>query len=92
MAKKLEPVGVTVSKRSMTKVEAQTLLTIKKGADIWGYVEAKILRTIQREVNPDYIWIGKAVDAPKDGAERQPYFGAIATKLGLEAAKEVLNG
>ena len=35
------------------------------------------------------IDIGKAVDPPKDGAARQPYFGAILTAAGRDAISKV---
>lgn len=75
----------------MTKDEAKELLGIKGGADVWGYINAKRLRLIQREVNPAFLKIVPAMDAPKNGAQRQPYFGAIATPAGLEAAKLILK-
>lgn len=77
--------------REMTVEEARELIGIRRGADIWGYTNARNLRLIQREVNPKYIQIVKAMDAPKDGKVRQPYFGAIATKEGLEAAINIIE-
>jgi hypothetical protein len=57
------------------------LRQIESGADVWGYQHARILRDIER-LHPQLIKIGKAKNAPKNGALQRPYFGAIATKAG----------
>ena len=59
----------------MKKQYSAILKSIKNGADIYDYGVAKILRTLEKE---GLVTITKAMNAPKDGSKRQPYFGAIA--------------
>lgn len=58
---------------------AKALLDVKGGADIWGMADAKLYRDLEKLGLVD---ICPAMNAPADGAKRQPYFGCIITPLG----------
>lgn len=64
---------------------AKVLLDAEGGADILGFIEAKILRDIQK-LSPEYLTITKymGVYGVKD---RHPYFGVLPTEKGLVWAK-----
>ena len=68
--------------KQATKEQAKMLRLVKGGADIWGYGEAITCRELEKM---GLVKIVPAMNAPKDGAKRQPYFGciAIAKKLKL---------
>lgn len=91
----------------LTAEEANAILAIKGGADIYDYGLALTLRGIQRRGLPvvDYKTDPNAervpgalfdITEPKtykgDGADRVPYFGAIATRDGVKAARAALRG
>jgi hypothetical protein len=67
--------------RELTSAEKEVVKAVANGADIYGVGDAAILRRIQREV-PGVVRIMRARTAPKNGAERQPYFGVKATAAG----------
>lgn len=69
----------------LTRAEKRALLAIKEGADITGYALAKTLRQIAAKA-PAFIDIGPAM-REYSIHEHRAYFGAIATKAGLCAAR-----
>lgn len=74
--------------------QAEAILLIEGGADVYGYSLAKSLREMERakpRAHKKYFTITKAMQAPENGAERQPYFGAIATKLGAKEAIRIIK-
>ena len=73
-----------MTQRKLTVEEKKVMRQIANGADIWEYYEARIIRGIERDL-PSLVTITKAMNAPEDGAQRQPYFGAILTPAGLKA-------
>lgn len=72
-----------MTRRKLTAEEKKVMHQIAKGADIWGYYEAGICRDLERDF-PSLITVTKAMNVPKDGAKKQPYFGAILTPAGLK--------
>ncbi len=96
-----------MSETQITIEEANAILAIKDGADVSGYGLAGTLRGIQRRGLPVNQFQGKEKSSHKrfddalftitdlqcdyDGAGQLPYFGAIATKHGIEIANQVLN-
>lgn len=72
---------------ALTPEQICVLGLIKEGADVWGYSHASILRDVQR-LHPQLLRIVKAKNAPKDGAAKRPYFGAILTKAGRDLLGE----
>ncbi len=77
---------------NVTKTEARTILSVAKGADITGYTLARDLRKIEAKytANPKPIVITRVM-GKYDPRGSQPYFGCIATKAGLDAAKVALK-
>lgn len=73
------------AQRDLTTDEAAALKAVRGGADVYDYGIAKTLRAIQKDF-PTFIKIVPAVDPPKNGAAKQPYFGAITTTAGSKAA------
>jgi hypothetical protein len=71
----------------ITTEEARAILAVKDGADVYDNGLARVLRGLERRGVKGLVDIGAAQAAPANGAERQPYFGAIATKAGLVAAR-----
>lgn len=76
----------------LSKKHFEIMKDIEGGATIWGYVEAKLIREIQR-YNETLVHI---VDIPEleeitgeefDGAKQMPYFGAILTEKGKQLLK-----
>ena len=65
--------------KKLTEEQRRIMTQIVDGADVYGYGEAMICRQLQRA---DLVRIVKAKNAPKDGAEKQPYFGAKLTAAG----------
>ena len=59
----------------LSKVEKEVLKSVKEGADVWGYGEAKTCRQLETK---GLVKIVRAMNAPRDGAKQQPYFGCIA--------------
>lgn len=90
---------------TMFQEEAQAILSIKNGADIYSYGLAQTLRGIQRRGVPvdemksvphrmmegSLFQITDLMMYTGSGADRMPYFGAIATKRGLKAARQSLR-
>ena len=77
--------SVNLSEKHIEVMEA-----VKEGATIYGYVDAKLLREVQKE-KPEYISIvdnldelAYITDTKFDGKEQLPYFGAILTGKGKE--------
>lgn len=64
----------------LTADEVEWLHSIRGGADVWAYADAKVGRDIERK-RPELIHICKAMEKPP-GEQRQPYYGVIATKEG----------
>lgn len=77
-----------VSKK-ITLMEAYDILSVKSGADVYNYLIAGNLRSVQKK-QPDLIQIGKAMAYEGDGTDQMPYFGAIATKKGVKVATEIV--
>lgn len=78
---------------TLTDEEMAELAAVKNGADIWGYRNAQLLRSIQKK-RPELIEIVPAMECPP-GHLRQPYFGCIATDAGralLRAAARRASG
>lgn len=75
---------------NLTHEEIAVLIDVQDGADVWGYPEAKLLRSIQQKA-PDLINIGKALESVP-GHMRQPYFGCIATSKARRALARVQGG
>lgn len=91
----------------LTPAEAQAILQIKDGCDVYSYSLAHLLRGIQRRgvpvgqmQGPETQWRrpeGRLFDIvdPReyvgDGTDQMPYFGAIATPAGIEVALAVLT-
>lgn len=78
----------------ITSDQAHAILAVKGGADVYGFGIAKALREVQRaypRAHKKFFHIVSAMNAPKDGAKRQPYFGAIATKKGVDLARVILE-
>ena len=71
----------------LTNEQIEILRKIKSGADIYDYMTAKILRTIEKNF-PSLICITKPMMYQGDGTDQMPYFGAILTKDGKKAIKE----
>lgn len=74
-----------VDQQQLSHEEIAELAAVAQGADVWGYGNAKRLRSVQKKA-PHLISICKAMEKPP-GHMRQPYFGAIAT----EAGRDFLN-
>lgn len=53
--------------------EAEMLNALGDGADVWERPAAEVCRALEKR---GLVSIAKPKDAPKSGAERQPYFGA----------------
>jgi hypothetical protein len=70
--------------------------SIKDGATIFGYKEAKLLREVQRidreliQVIDDISELEAIEGKEYDGAGRVPYFGAILTKKGKKLVRNHL--
>lgn len=71
----------------LTAEEIAELRGVVNGADVWGYGNAKRLRSIQKKA-PDLIDIVPAMNRPP-GHERQPYFGCIATAAGRQFLRTI---
>lgn len=81
------PSAKAVNKIALTPEQVFVLGLIKEGADVWGHAHASVIRDVQR-LHPQLMRIVKAKNAQKDGAARQPYFGAILTKAGRDLLGE----
>ncbi len=74
----------------LTPEEIVDLRGVLNGADVWGYANAKHLRSIQKK-RPELIRIVKAHERPP-GHCRQPYFGCIATAAGRKYLRNLSKG
>lgn len=63
--------------------EKEALQSVRSGRDIWNFGLASDLRQVEKKC-PHLLTICPAMNAPKDGTQRQPYFGCIATDAGRE--------
>lgn len=72
-------------KLRLTPEQVTAMLQVAYGGDVYNRETAERLREVERNF-PHYINIGVARFAPRDGAKKQPYFGAILTASGLKAA------
>ena len=92
---------------ALTREEAEAILKIEDGADVYSLELARVLRGMQRRGLPvgDLKGPKRAWRRPRgrlfliteprvyagDGTDQVPYFGAIATAAGVEAARAVLE-
>lgn len=72
----------------LTGEQVVAMTAVKDGADVYSYTTALRLREVER-LHPEFIDIGRAMNAPKNGSEQQPYFGAILTAAGKAAIEPV---
>lgn len=72
----------------LTNEHCNALVAILDGADVYSIRLAKALREIQRRA-PHLVSIVPAKNAPRNGAARPPYFGAIATPSGRQVLVEL---
>lgn len=77
-------------KIELTEEQADFLLSIENGADIIAYGLARTGREIQKQ-NPQFINIVEA-QGDYDPVGQLPYYGAIATQRGIDAANRLRNG
>lgn len=86
----------------MTDEQAQAIIAIRGGADVYDYGLAKTLRGMQRaglpvatdeapRVRGALFEITKPMMPAPSVREKQPYFGAIATRHGLRLARQVAS-
>lgn len=68
-------------KPQLSDNELNAMRAVADGADVYSYAMAILLRRVERYY-PEFIRITKAQLAPEDGAQVQPYFGAILTQEG----------
>lgn len=67
---------------ALTPKQLETLVGIGNGCDVWGYTDAEAARALEKV---GLVKVVKAKFAPRDGAKRQPYFGAKRTAAGTRA-------
>lgn len=72
-------------KRITAEDIAKALLDVRYGADVYGLADAKLYRDLEKL---GLVNICPAMNAPKDAAKRQPYFGCIITDAGKAALRE----
>lgn len=91
---------------ALTTNEAKAILAIENGCDVYAYDLAMTLRGIQRKglpvgqmQGPKRYWrkprarlfnITDPQAYAGDGTDQMPYFGAVATQDGIDAAQAVL--
>ena len=75
---------------ALTEEKIEALKQIEKGADIYSYPLASMLRKIEKE-NPTLIIITKPMMYRGDGSDQMPYFGAICTREGEAVLKGASN-
>ncbi len=78
-------------KIKITKEEAEAIVQVEAGADVYDYGLAKTLRGLERRGVRGLVDLGQPRMYSGNGADRMPYFGAIATAKGLELALETLK-
>jgi hypothetical protein len=92
---------------ALTQEEAEAILKIKDGVDVYSHALAGVLRGMQRRGVPvgDLKGPKRAWRRPRgrlflitepqayagDGTDQVPYFGAIATSAGIDAARAALE-
>lgn len=81
-APKGKPMPITYA--GLTAEMKMVMRAVKDGGDVWGRGEAMCIREIERRF-PGLVKITRPMNAPKDGAAKQPYFGAILTDAGRMA-------
>lgn len=96
---------IDLRRDGLTKTEAEALINIRNGCDVYSIGLARTLRLMQRRGLPvnDYKSNPQAtptdgalfdITEPKayagDGSDQVPYFGAIATPHGIQMARDVL--
>lgn len=80
--------------KGITVEEANAIMQVRNGADVYSRFIAGTLRGLQRrryEGRGKLFQITVAMNPPTSVRERQPYFGAIATPRGIALAKMVLK-
>jgi hypothetical protein len=76
-------------KMSIKREHIEVMESVNGGADIYGYLEATLLREVQKH-DAELVQIltihelEKATGRKFDGAKQLPYFGAILTKKGID--------
>lgn len=78
----------------LTKEHIDELKSVEDGATIYGYINAKLLREVQRFNNKliqilDIAELEKILNKEFDGAKQLPYFGAILTNKGKTFVKRM---
>lgn len=67
---------------AITPRQLETLVGVGNGCDVWDYSNAEACRALEKV---GLVKIVKAKFPPRDGAQRQPYFGAKRTAAGTKA-------
>lgn len=75
----------------MTKQEAEVLMHLVDGGDVFDEFAADIIRKIEKDSDGDFVTITRPLFSTPAKTERHPYFGAIATKRGIYELKKVLG-
>lgn len=75
----------------LTNEEARAILECENGCDVYSYALAGTIRKMERRGVKGLFDITRAMHAPENGAERQPYFGCISTPEGVKQALETLK-
>jgi hypothetical protein len=75
----------------LTKEHREAMAAVRNGADVYSYATALRLREVERAY-PDLVDIGPAMNPPPNGADQQPYFGAILTAAGKDALAKATGG
>ena len=70
----------------LTKAHMALLKEVDGGADVWGIVEATLLRQCEK----DGLVVICKPQADPPGEKRQPYFGCILTSKGKSVLKKVV--
>lgn len=79
------------TKNAWTEAEIHWLRDVENGADIYGYEPARFFREVSR-LDPPLVEITEPAAPPRNGAMRQPYFGAILTSAGRAALLAARGG
>jgi hypothetical protein len=78
-------------KFTFTNDQLAILASCEGGADVYGFADALFLRGLH-QTRCGFVRIVKARYAPKNGAERQPYFGCILTRKGRDVLAILMRG
>ena len=76
-----------MNESTLTVEEKDALRAVRDGGDVYDRRIAVILRALEKR---GLLSIEKPA-APPSGEKRQPYFGAITTKSGLAAIREIVR-